>query len=66
MQNRGMAAVMLRHSVRAMRAAGYRELGVTWISDSNGPSLRQMEKIGARPCHRLALFRRSLGCGRPS
>jgi GNAT superfamily N-acetyltransferase len=63
MQNRGMAGTLLRHAVRAMRVAGYRELGVTWISDSNAPSLRQMEKIGARPRHRLSLFRRDLGSG---
>jgi GNAT superfamily N-acetyltransferase len=64
MQNRGLGGVIFRHGLLAMREAGYRELGITWISDSNTPSLRQMEKIGARPHHRLNLFRRSLGAGR--
>ena len=63
MQNRGLGGVLLREAVRSMQAAGYRELGITWISDSNAPSLRQMEKIGARPHHRLSLYRRSLSAG---
>jgi hypothetical protein len=39
---------------------GYTHLGISWVSDSNIASLRQMEKIGARPLHRLHLFRKSL------
>ncbi len=60
MQNRGAAAVLLHAALTGMRHAGYRELGITWISDSNAPSLRQMEKLGAERHHRLALFRRRL------
>lgn len=63
MQNRGLAGVVFRRALQGMRQAGYRELGITWISSSNAASLRQMEKIGARPRHRLHLFRRSLGVG---
>jgi GNAT superfamily N-acetyltransferase len=60
MQNRGLAAVILHAALTGMQRAGYRELGITWVSDDNKPSLRQMEKLGAEPLHRLNLFRRSL------
>lgn len=63
MQNRGLAGVIFRRVLQGMRDAGYRELGITWISSSNKASLRQMEKTGARPRHRLNLFRRPLGVG---
>ena len=57
---RGVNLVMLYHVLQAMRVGGYTHLGISWISDSNVASLRQMEKIGARPLHRLHLFRKSL------
>jgi len=60
MQNRGLAAIVLHAALLGMQEAGYRELGITWVSDSNRPSLRQMEKLGAEPHHRLNLFRRAL------
>lgn len=60
MQCKGVAAVLLHAALTGMRRAGYRELGITWISDSNAPSLRQMDKLGAERHHRLSLFRRSL------
>jgi GNAT superfamily N-acetyltransferase len=66
MQNRGLGGVLLRQAVKGMKAAGYRELGITWISDSNTPSLRQMEKIGAQAHHRLDLYRRPLVGGNPA
>ena len=34
--------------------------GGTWIADINGPSLRQAEKAGAKPLHKLHLFAKSL------
>jgi GNAT superfamily N-acetyltransferase len=64
MQNRGLGGLLFRRALIALRSAGYDELGITWISDSNHASLRQMEKVGARPRHRLNLFRRPLGAGR--
>ncbi|MGD2046302.1 MAG: GNAT family N-acetyltransferase, partial [Gemmatimonadota bacterium] len=60
LQNHGLAAVLMHAAVTGMQRAGYRELGITWISDSNHPSLRQMEKLGATPHHRLNLFRKAL------
>jgi GNAT superfamily N-acetyltransferase len=59
-QNRGVVGLLLHRAIRAMQDAGYREVGITWVSDTNHASLRQMEKLGATPLHRLALFRRSL------
>jgi GNAT superfamily N-acetyltransferase len=59
-QNRGLAAILLLKALQGMRVAGYDELGITWISDSNAASLRQMEKLGAERLHRLYLFQKGL------
>jgi GNAT superfamily N-acetyltransferase len=56
----GVNGAMLRRCLTAMRDRGYRSLGISWISDGNAASLRQMEKLGARPLHRLHLFRKAL------
>lgn len=58
--SRGVNGAMLERVFAGLRAGGYRTLGVSWISDGNAASLRQMEKLGARPLHRLHLFRRDL------
>lgn len=58
--NRGLNGAMLFKVASALKAAGYAELGGTWIADVNGPSLRQAEKAGAKPLHRLHLFAKSL------
>lgn len=58
--NRGLNGAMLYKVTSALKAAGYDELGGTWIADVNGPSLRQAEKAGAKPLHRLHLFAKSL------
>ena len=60
LHNRGLNGAMLYRTARALKAAGYRTLGGTWIADVNGPSLRQAEKVGARPLHRLHLFAKTL------
>lgn len=57
---RGLMGAMLRRQIGVMRAAGYRSLGLTWIADENPASLRQVEKLGARPLHKLHLFRKAL------
>jgi len=56
----GVNGVLLYHLARALKAGGYERLGVSWVSDGNAASLRQMEKLGARPLHRLHLFRKPL------
>ena len=58
--SRGINGVMLHRVFSGLRAGGYSTLGVSWISDGNTASLRQMEKLGARPLHRLHLFRKAL------
>jgi len=60
LHNRGLNGAMLYRTARAMKEAGYRTLGGTWIADVNGPSLRQAEKAGAKPLHRLHLFTKQL------
>ncbi|TCR69659.1 GNAT family N-acetyltransferase [Bosea sp. BK604] len=58
--NRGINGAMLYKVATALKDAGYTTLGGTWIADVNGPSLRQAEKAGARPLHRLHLFSKPL------
>jgi hypothetical protein len=56
MQGQGLNGAMLHRVTSALRAAGYRMLGLTWIADVNAASLRQVERLGARRLHRLHLF----------
>lgn len=60
MHGRGLNAAMLYRVTTALRDAGYTSLGGTWIADVNAASLRQLEKLGAQPMHRLHLFRKAL------
>lgn len=60
LQNQGLGAVMIHEMLSALRAAGYHTLGVTWIADQNVASLRGAMRGGARPMHRLHLFRKRL------
>ncbi len=60
MQGQGLLTAMLGGVLKAMRKARYKRLGITWIWDGNTASLRQIERIGARPLHRLHLFRKDL------
>lgn len=57
---RGLMGGMLARTIAALRGAGYRQLGITWIADANAASLRQMEKLGAKPLHQLHLFRKGV------
>lgn len=60
LQGRGINPVVLRRVILAMKAAGYKTLGNTWIGDDNKASLAQKKKSHARPLHRLHLFRKAL------
>jgi hypothetical protein len=60
MQGRGLNGAMLHRVTAALRAAGYRSLGITWIADVNAASLRQVERLGARPLHRLHLYTKAV------
>jgi Acetyltransferase (GNAT) family. len=59
-QGQGLNGAMLHRVTTALRAAGYRSLGLTWIADVNAASLRQVERLGARQLHRLHLFTKAL------
>jgi GNAT superfamily N-acetyltransferase len=59
-QGRGLNAAMLYRTLGKLREAGYTSLGITWIADVNGASLRQMERVGARQLHRQHLFRKAV------
>lgn len=56
----GIMGRMLGRTLQALRNGGYEKLGITWIADENPASLRQMEKLGAKPLHALHLFRKGL------
>jgi GNAT superfamily N-acetyltransferase len=60
MHGQGLMGAMLARTVAALRGAGYAQLGITWIADVNAASLRQMERLGAKPLHRLHLFRKDV------
>jgi len=59
-QRRGLSGALLSRCVGAMKSAGYESLGITWVSDENTPSLRQVSKMGGRPLHRLHLYRKEV------
>lgn len=59
-QNLGVNGVLLQKALTALKKGGYTHLGISWVSDTNAASLRQMEKLGARQLHRLHLFRKAL------
>jgi GNAT superfamily N-acetyltransferase len=61
LQGAGLNGAMLSRLVAAAKSAGYRRLGTTWIADVNQASLRQMQRLGAKPLHRLHLFGKALG-----
>lgn len=56
----GIMGRMLGRTLRALQEGGYEKLGITWISDENPASVRQMERIGATRLHQLHLFRKAL------
>ena len=60
LQNRGLGAVMVHEVLTALQDAGYERLGITWISDVNIASLKSAMRGGARPMHRLHLFKKAL------
>jgi len=60
LHGQGVNPLVLRRVFLAARAAGYRQIGNTWIADENPASLAQTVKAGARPLHRLHLFRKPL------
>jgi hypothetical protein len=41
-----------------MQRRGYESVGITWVADHNGASVRQVERLGARPMHRIHLYQK--------
>lgn len=60
LQGQGVNPLVLHRITTAMMSAGYEILGNTWIGVTNKASLRQKEKMGARPLHELRIFRKAL------
>jgi GNAT superfamily N-acetyltransferase len=59
-QGQGVNQVMLHRLISEMQGAGYETLGISWVSDTNEASLRQMERLHGRALHRLHLFRKEI------
>jgi GNAT superfamily N-acetyltransferase len=60
LQNQGLIRILVAEALRRLRAAGFRTLDGTWISDKNAPSRAQALAMGMREKHKLALFQRAL------
>jgi GNAT superfamily N-acetyltransferase len=58
LQNQGLMRILVAEAVRRLRAAGFRTLDGTWISDSNARSRAQALAMGMREKHKLAVFSR--------
>ncbi len=52
----GVIGVLNHDLMKALQDGGYTEVGGTWISDTNKPSLKQAKLAGLMKLHRLALF----------
>lgn len=59
-QGAGVAGLMLYEVVKSLKQRRYEKLGITWIADENIASLKQMQRLGAKPLHRLHLFKKEL------
>ncbi len=59
-QGRGLNTAMLYRTLVSLRAAGYEQLGLTWVSDENEISRSQVDRLGTHLLHRLHLFRKAI------
>jgi len=60
MWSSGLISTMYYQLLKALKEAGYERHSATWIGDENHAALRIMEKLQAKPLHRLHLFRKAL------
>jgi hypothetical protein len=60
LQSHGLNGAMLYRVASALKAAGYKSLGGTWIADVNTASLKQVERFGGARLHRTHLFEKTL------
>lgn len=58
--SKGLGLAMLYYALKNMQERGYESMGVTWISDENPAPLAMARKTGAKPYHRLYLYRKDL------
>ena len=59
-QRHGVGAALALRCLSALDRAGFETLGVTWVADGNSAALASVRRVGARPMHRIRLFRKSL------
>jgi GNAT superfamily N-acetyltransferase len=60
LHGQGLAGLMLYHVTSALKRKKYETLGITWIADENIGSLRQTERLEAKPLHKLNLFKKAI------
>lgn len=56
----GLGLVMVNEALRNMKERGYETMGVTWVSDENKAPLAMVKRTGAKPYHRLYLYKKDL------
>ncbi|MDI6944858.1 GNAT family N-acetyltransferase [Microbacterium barkeri] len=59
-QGRGIAGLLWRAVAERLREGGYRTLRTTYIGRENAASARPIERLGGRPLHGTAFYRRRL------
>ena len=59
-QKQGVLGAIVYKSLTAMKARGYKRLGITWVSESNAGSMKKMKDTGARKLHDLRIFEKLL------
>jgi GNAT superfamily N-acetyltransferase len=55
-QKQGIMGAIVYKTLKAMKARGYKTLGITWISESNAGSMRKMKDTNARKLHDLRIY----------
>lgn len=58
--SQGINSAMMGRFLNSFLERGYSKIGGTWIADENIASLKIAEKFGAKPLHRLHLFKKDL------
>jgi GNAT superfamily N-acetyltransferase/uncharacterized protein YbaA (DUF1428 family) len=56
----GLGMAMVGNALQKMKAKGYKEMGVTWISEENKAPLAMVKKAGAKPYHQAHLYKKDL------
>ncbi|MDG1517703.1 MAG: GNAT family N-acetyltransferase [Flavobacteriales bacterium] len=59
-QNVGMLRAILYKASKAMKERGYKTLGITWVSEKNIGSLRNVEALNGKKLHDVRIFSKKI------